>query len=280
MIEFDIAKQLQGKTGSQIFHFQGKIEKGSSIAIQGESGAGKTSLLRMLAGLMRPDEGRIVVDGMTWFDHTKGIHLLPQKRKVGFVFQDYALFPHLTVVGNLKFALPKGQSTDLIEELLTVTDLRYLRHQKPTQLSGGQQQRVALARALVQQPDILLLDEPLSALDEKMRRQLQDFLYHWQIEHRTTMVLVSHDRQEIAALTDEIWQINNGEIQEKQKISIDKLSVIIRTQIQSIVQRSDAIELTLRSLDGQLSQLVLPFDQAGKWKVGQWLELQVKAKDE
>lgn len=192
-----------------------KVVEGQFLTLYGKSGAGKTSILRMLAGLMRPDAGRIVVGEEVWFDQAKGIHWRPQKRSVGFLFQDYALFPNMTVKENLEFALLKGQSQGIIAELMELIELGELQDRRPETLSGGQQQRVALARALVQRPRLLLLDEPLSALDLDMREKLQRYLRKVHLEYGLTTILVSHDQQEIQRLSDEVYEVEQGRILRK-----------------------------------------------------------------
>jgi molybdate transport system ATP-binding protein len=275
MIEFDLSKQLQSDNGRLKFHFSGKIENGKCVAIQGASGAGKTSLLRMLAGLMSPNSGRIVVNGEVWYDHAQHINLSPQKRQLGFVFQDYGLFPHLSVAGNLKFALQKGQSNAIIEELLDITQLQQLRHQKPSQLSGGQQQRVALARSLVQLPQILLLDEPLAALDEKMRSQLQNFLKNWQKKYEMTMLLVSHDQNEIAILADEIWNIKDRQIREKQAVNVSTQKVCKRLKIEAMIPETQCILVRMMDQNGNYFELSLLAEEVKNWRVGQWVQLAI-----
>jgi len=153
-----------------------------------------------------------LVHGNTWLDSKNKISLTPQQRKVGFVFQDYALFPNMTVKENLQFALQKNQSQQIISELIELIELGELQHRKPKTLSGGQQQRVALARALVQKPELLLLDEPLSALDLEMRNKLQKYLLQVHQEYGLTTILISHDISEILKLSDEILVIENGKI--------------------------------------------------------------------
>ena len=189
-----------------------RIERGELVTLYGPSGAGKTSTLRMLAGLLSPQSGQIRVNGKTWFDAEAGINLPPGQRNIGYVFQDYALFPNMTVRENLCFALGKGEADNKVDEQLDVMELGALAGQKPAMLSGGQQQRVALARALVQQPDILLLDEPLSALDPPLRRRLSD---HLQQLHRSlglTTILVSHDSREILQLADRVMEMQEGKV--------------------------------------------------------------------
>lgn len=212
MIEILLEKKLQAARGEMTLKFQQNIESQSFVTLFGKSGVGKTSILRMLAGLMQADSGRIVVNGIVWLDTTQKVNLSPQKRQVGFVFQDYALFPNMTVEENLKFALRKNQSTKIIEELIEVIELEGLKKRYPITLSGGQQQRVALARSLVQQPKLLLLDEPLSALDKEMRKKLQDYLLEVHKRYQLTTVLVSHDEAEIARMTDKVFILEEGQV--------------------------------------------------------------------
>ncbi|MEL6720989.1 MAG: ATP-binding cassette domain-containing protein [Bacteroidota bacterium] len=213
MIELKVEKSLNGGVSGKIqLQVEATIASGQFIALYGKSGAGKTSLLRILAGLMKPEKGRIFVQEKVWFDDEKGINLSPQSRNIGFVFQDYALFPHLSVKGNLMFALKKNQEVKIVEELLQFMELEKLQDQKPAKLSGGQQQRVALARALVQRPSILLLDEPLSALDIEMRHKLQSYLLRVHQRYELTTILVSHDVAEISKMADLVLEIEEGKI--------------------------------------------------------------------
>jgi molybdate transport system ATP-binding protein len=188
-----------------------QVPRGQLVALYGESGAGKTSTLRMLAGLMAPDSGRIAVGGKTWFDPASGVNLRPQQRGLGFVFQDYALFPHLTVRQNLEFGAETGHKAG-VDELIALVELGELQHRKPGTLSGGQKQRVALARALVRRPALLLLDEPLSALDLKIRLKLQDYLLRLHREYGLTTLLISHDLGEIHKLCDRVLVLERGEV--------------------------------------------------------------------
>lgn len=188
------------------------IEDGQLVTLYGDSGAGKTSILRMVSGLMKPDGGQILINGEPWYDSGKGINIKTQKRKVGFVFQDYALFPNMTILENLRFALSKRQSEEVIHELIELIELGDLRNKLPFTLSGGQQQRVALARALVQKPEILLLDEPLSALDLKIRLKLQDYIIRVHKQYSLTTLLVSHDVGEISKLSSHVMILEEGKI--------------------------------------------------------------------
>ena len=188
------------------------VPAGGVLAIMGPSGAGKTSILKMIAGLVTPDQGVISVQDQIWFDAAKQINIRPQKRSIGYVFQEYALFPNMSVRDNLKYALSAGQKEQVIDEVLNLMHIQNLEHQKPVSLSGGQQQRVAVARAVVRQPQVLLLDEPFAALDKSMRTKLQDDLIEIHRRYQTTTLLVSHDPAEVAKMADEVIVLSNGKI--------------------------------------------------------------------
>jgi molybdate transport system ATP-binding protein len=186
------------------------FENGKFISLYGSSGAGKTSVLRMLAGFMKPDEGYVKMNEELWFDSSKGIHVKPQQRKIGFVYQDYALFPNMNVRENIAFALHKNDPVEIVDELLDLTGLSKLATRKTQTLSGGQQQRVALARAIATKPSLLLLDEPLSAIDNTMRIQLQKTLHEVHRRFNLTSILVSHDMEEIIQLSDSVIHLEQG----------------------------------------------------------------------
>ena len=212
MIEFKIKKTLQSSGGKMQLNVDVTIPKGEFVTLYGKSGAGKTSILRILAGLMQPEKGKVEVEGIIWYDSKKNISLSPQKRKVGLVFQEYALFPNMTVKENLEYALPKGDSSAIIDELIEIVELGDLKNRKPHSLSGGQQQRAALARSLVQKPQLLLLDEPLSALDAEMRSKLQQYIVRLHREYHLTTIMVSHDVSEILKMSDLVIELTDGKI--------------------------------------------------------------------
>ena len=212
MIELNFNKKLTAATGEMLLEVNTSIEKGSLVTLYGKSGAGKTSILRILGGLTNPDAGTIKVNDTLWFDKKQNFQLKPQKRNVGFVFQDYALFPNMTVNENLEFALEKNQSKKIISELIEIIELGELQNRKPTTLSGGQKQRVALARALVKKPSILMLDEPLSALDYEIRFKLQQYILQVHQEYNLTTILISHDISEILRMSNHVIELDNGKI--------------------------------------------------------------------
>ncbi|MBT8290326.1 MAG: ABC transporter ATP-binding protein [Muriicola sp.] len=212
MVEVRIHKKLGAGTAEFTLNTDLTIAEGSLLTLYGPSGSGKTSLLRGIAGLLPPDKGYIAFQDRTWFNSEKKINLPPQKRNIGYVFQDYALFPNMTVIENLKFAKSKSAPNNIIADLLDVMDLAALENRKPETLSGGQKQRVALARALVQQPDVLLLDEPLAALDTDMRLSLQDHILDAHNKLGLTTIMVSHDLGEIMKLSDTTAIMKEGRI--------------------------------------------------------------------
>ncbi|HUP03500.1 MAG TPA: ABC transporter ATP-binding protein, partial [Bryobacteraceae bacterium] len=174
----------------------------------GPSGAGKTTLMRLLAGLEEPDSGAIRFRGETWYDSARGLCLPPQRRRAGFLFQDYALFPHLTVAANVAYAA-RPEKARAAMETFGIADLAARR---PRELSGGQQQRVALARALAAEPALLLLDEPLSALDAPARARMRQDLRHMLRDSGVPSVVVTHDRVEALALGDRMAVMLDGRV--------------------------------------------------------------------
>jgi len=196
------------------------VQPGRLLTLLGPSGCGKTTTLRCLAGLERPDSGRIVIGESPVFDSAKGIFVPPSDRGIGMVFQSYAIWPHMSVFENVAFPLrvartrkyTSAEIKDKVRQALEMVRLGGFEHRSSTQLSGGQQQRLALARGLVHEPKVLLLDEPLSNLDAKLREQMRFELKHLQRTLRITTVYVTHDQAEALALSDEIAVFNAGRI--------------------------------------------------------------------
>ncbi len=211
-LAFQATKTLHTAQGPQLLDIGFQLEEGDLLSVYGPSGAGKTTVLRILSGLTTVASGRIEVDGSTWLDTDRHIDLPTRYRSIGFVFQDFALFPHLTVRQQLEFALPGKEDKKIIAELLALMELEALQDRRPSFLSGGQQQRVALARAIARRPRLLLLDEPLSALDEEMRFKLQEYLLTVHRHYRLTTVLVSHYLPEIVRLSDKTVVLEKGRI--------------------------------------------------------------------
>lgn len=199
MIAVDIHKKLRAGHGQTDLQVKLQAERGSITVIHGPSGAGKTTLLKIIAGLASADSSKIIIGGQTWQDTATGINLSPQQRKAGFVFQNYALFPNMTVRQHLEYATDDAA---WINELLKIGALNSLADRKPDYLSGGQQQRLAILRAMANKPELLLMDEPFSALDAKTKAGLlADLKVIW-AKMQTTVIIVSHHPQELTAITN------------------------------------------------------------------------------
>ena len=202
MIKIDINKKLHGANGEMDLNINLEIKEGEFLALTGFSGSGKTTLLRILAGLEEAS-GTINIDNNIWLNDK--FSLAPKKREIGFVFQDYALFPNFSVIDNLLYV---NKDKDLANYLLKMTELDELKNRFPQTLSGGQKQRISLCRALMNRPKILLMDEPLSALDSNMRTKLQDEILTLHKEFGTTTIMVSHDSSEIYCLANRMVVLN------------------------------------------------------------------------
>ena len=218
MTEKPVAIELEGVSkhfgkAAAVHDVSLAIGEGEFFSLLGPSGCGKTTTLRMIAGFEVPDEGRILLQGRD------GTAVAANRRPVNMVFQQYALFPHMSIYDNIAFGLkvkrvPRGEHAERIQAMLRVVELEGLERRRPRQLSGGQQQRVALARALVNRPAALLLDEPLGALDVKLRKQMQLELKRIQHELGTTFVYVTHDQDEALAMSDRIAVMNRGRVEQ------------------------------------------------------------------
>ncbi len=276
MIEIDIRKKLFGIKGDMDLDISLKIQNGDFIALLGESGSGKTTLLRTLAGL-EECEGEIKIDGEVW--KSKNFSLSVQKREIGFVFQDYALFPNLNVQENLLFV---KKDKNLAKYLLEMTELWGLKDRAVTTLSGGQKQRVSLCRAMMNSPKLLLLDEPLSALDNKIRVKLQQEILSLHHEFKTTTIMVSHDPSEIYRLSNRVIVLNQG------KITNDGLAknILLKTSGSQKfsffgeileINRVDVIYIVIVAIGQQLVEIVVSEKEAKELKIGARVDVSTKA---
>ena len=211
MLAVDVAKLL-GK-----FSLDAKFETASGVtALFGPSGAGKTSIANIVAGLIAPDRGRIVLDDTVLFDSATGINVPPHKRRIGYVFQEGRLFPHLTVRANLAYGRAmNGLERNIAEEkhVVDLLDIGHLLDRRPGKLSGGERQRVAVGRALLMQPRLLVLDEPLASLDRARKLEILPYLVRLRDEAKVPMIYVSHQAGEIVKLASQIVRIEDGRVQ-------------------------------------------------------------------
>ena len=217
-VELQIQKKL--RAGDRVFDLDIAFASDSErIVLYGPSGSGKSLTLKAMAGLMTPDAGHIRLDGRTLFDAGQQVNLRPQQRNVAYLFQDYALFPHLTVAQNIAFGLARGcvnlrrpATHPAVQKWIAAFGLQAIAGSHPAQISGGQRQRVALARALVSEPDILLLDEPFAALDLSLREHMRRELAELQRELGVHMLLITHDPADVETLGDEVFEVRDGRI--------------------------------------------------------------------
>jgi len=212
MLEVNVTRQL----GSLALEAGFRCETTGITALFGRSGAGKTSLVNMLAGLLRPERGRIVLRDQVLFDSQKGIDLPPEKRRLGYVFQEGRLFPHLSVRHNLTYGYnraPAGERHIALDRVVGLLGIEALLERRPNALSGGEKQRVALGRALLANPRLLLMDEPLAALDQPRKEEILPFIEQLKNELDLPIVYVSHSMQEIVRLADTLVLMSNGRIE-------------------------------------------------------------------
>lgn len=216
--DIDFSKQL--RHGDSSFDLRAAFQSGAQrLVLFGPSGAGKTQTLYVIAGLVRPDGGQVRVAGRTLFSSAQGVNLSPQQRRLAYVFQDYALFPHLSVRQNIAFARragwtnpPRGVRHDVVDHWIETFHLQSVADHHPHQVSGGQRQRTALARALVNDPTALLLDEPFSALDKGLRQHLREDLARLQRELKIPMLMITHDDDDVRLLADEVVHLRAGRV--------------------------------------------------------------------
>ncbi len=194
--------------------------------IFGPSGSGKTTILQCIAGLVKPDAGRIAIASDAVFDSEKRVDLSPQQRRTGYVFQDLALFPHMTAADNVAFGVRVNgaERTRLVRDVLERFRISHVAGQKPGEISGGERQRVALARALVTQPKVLLLDEPFSALDDALKQAIITDLKAWLAQQSIPVLFVTHDRGEAEALGDRMLLLHEGQIEKQEHPSSIQIS--------------------------------------------------------
>lgn len=276
MIKIDINKELHGQIGNINLEVNLHINEGEFIAITGKSGSGKTTLLRILAGLESAN-GKVLVDGKPWLEDKKSLAI--QKRNIGFVFQDYALFENMNVLQNLLYV---NKDKNLAFKLLEMTDLKNLINRYPNSLSGGQKQRLSICRALMNKPKLLLLDEPLSALDPKMRNSLQNEILALHKEFKTTTIMISHEPREIYKLSNRVILLEDGKIlndgtpkevllktQGSQKFSFEG-------EILDII-KIDVVNIAIISIGQQLVEVVLSNQELEGLKIGSKINVGTKA---
>jgi len=276
MLKIQINKALEGSSGKISLNVDLEIKEHSFVALSGASGSGKTTLLRILAGL-ESAEGNISVSNKPWLNAKQS--LAPQKRDIGFVFQDYALFDNMSIEQNLLYV---NKDKELASHLLSLTHLEALKDRRPATLSGGQKQRVSLCRALMNRPKLLLMDEPLSALDPQMRTKLQADILKLHKEFETTTIMVSHDPSEIYRIASRVLVLDAGQIVNDGSAK----DIFLRTQgsqkfslqgeLLDII-KADIIYIGIVSIGQQIVEVVLDEVEASTLNIGQSVQVNTKA---
>jgi molybdate transport system ATP-binding protein len=264
--------------------FELDLDPAGTLVLFGPSGSGKTTVLRCLAGLEHPDEGRITAGDEVWFDRSARVDLAPQRRRIGYLPQGFALFPHLDVRANIAYGIDGGSRVERntrVDELVGLLGLEGLEQRRPGQLSGGQQQRVALGRALARRPRLLLLDEPLSALDAPMREQLRLELRQLLVEAGLTSIVVTHDRTEALVLGDRVAVVEGGSIRQIGPT----LEVFDRPSgeaVARIVGVETVLPATVIAASGGLVRLRVgtgEVEAVGTWPLGAQVRISIRAED-
>lgn len=282
MISIAVNRVIKSKNDTFKLSCNFNIESGSFVSVFGPSGAGKTSLIRIIAGLDKIDDGFINIDNTIWVNTQEKINLKPQQRQVGMVFQNSALFPNMSTQQNLEYALNKGQSYQIINELIEILELKDIINKKPSQLSGGQQQKVALARALVQKPKILLLDEPLSALDDDMRFKLQDYILRIHKKYNLTTFLIRHNIAEVFKMSDTVLKLNNGQILKQGNPNEVLLDSKLSGKYKSIghilkIKKADIVNIVSVLTNNSIIKIVATTDEVNQLKIGDKVMVASKA---
>lgn len=242
------------------------LDRGDFVSISGISGSGKTTFLKILSGLIQPVNGDIIFGDQRWLDTQRGFLLSPQKRKIGMVFQDYALFPNMNVLDNIKFAAGSELEESYLHDILDALGLTHLLTRFTYQLSGGQQQRVAIARAIISKPQLLLMDEPFSALDEALKKSVQSFIYEIHQKYFFTTLIVNHQISDIKAFSNKFLKF------EEEKLVAYHPKMEYDFTVEGIILSKESSDLGMLrvtvSYNGNTYQIPMPAKEAGKLNVG------------
>jgi len=257
VIKLNLHKTYRARKDYVSFHFQANLKENQIVGIYGKSGVGKSTLLRMMSGLSEPDEGELAIGNQQWYNSSNKLNLKAQKRSVGFLFQDYALFPNMTVRKNIFYGVEQEQDKSFIQRLIKISELEDILNKYPSELSGGQQQRVALVRALARKPRILLLDEPLSALDEELRDKLQNEILEVKKILDITIIFISHSKTEVLKLADEILVLEDRKVK-FQGTPLEWFKKTSKPQKGVIVEVGDNNKTFKILVNGELVEVELP----------------------
>jgi len=268
MIKINIQKKLNGANGEFTLNANFKIQNGEFVSILGESGEGKTTLLRVIAGLEKA-QGVIQKGKEFWLENNRSLPV--QKRGIGYVSQDYALFENMSIIGNLNYV---SNNIELANELLKNFGLWDLKNRNIKSLSGGQKQRVSIARALVIKPKLLLLDEPLSALDKKRRESLQNHIINYTKEFNSTTIMVTHNTHEAYFMSDKIFLLKDGKIVEQKRDNLLNEQLFIKAKILDFTLDTNKYKAIVL-INNSLFKVSLPKEKYPNLQIGDFIELKI-----
>ena len=274
MIQVNILKLLNFSKGKGALDISIALKEGGCYGLFGESGSGKSTLLKIIAGLTIPDNGKISVGNKVWLDSVSKINLPPYQRNIGFVFQENSLFPNMSVFQNLSYALKNSGSPYSVHEMLQMVELEEFQNVSPCHLSGGQVQRLAIARALIRNPPIILLDEPFSSLSQHLKAEMKRWLKKIHDKFQPTLLIVSHDPEELTELCNIVYKIEHGKIVEEGSPEVlfnNKKTVrCLITDIRKFMPLT--LEIILDS-QGEKIELKVPANLFSHLKKGEFLDI-------
>ncbi len=251
-------------------NIKASFKKNAINIIYGPSGSGKTSLLRLISGLDKAKKGRITNGKTNWLKTSSKEFYPIAKRQIAYVFQDYGLFPNMTVLKNITFS-KTNINQNLLNDVISTLEIKHLLNVKPDELSGGQKQRIALARALLQEPKLLLLDEPLNSLDQHLKNKLQIYLIKLQRTYKFTVIMVSHNIEEVLKISDYVFVMNQGEIIEQglaNDLFLNNKNNTLRATVLSIEEQSVTVLIGSQKINIKKQQI-----QTSEFEVGQLVEI-------
>jgi molybdate transport system ATP-binding protein len=289
MLSVDIEKEI-ATAGTPVFRLQIKTEfKPGFTILFGPSGAGKSTLLDCIAGLVKPDKGKIIFGDEVFFDSEKDAFMSPERRGIGYVFQSLALFPHLTVAENIAYGITKltaARRQERMKRILGAFHIQRLQERKPGVLSGGEKQRVALARSVITEPRVLLLDEPLTGLDAGLRQAIVEDLRNWNSEQRIPILYVTHNREEVDAVGDHVLAMAEGRargegapgdvLDSPRLMPLAQASGFENLLFGRVLEHRPADGVMRIGLDGSQSELEIPL---GNEKIGEMVQVAIRAGD-
>jgi molybdate transport system ATP-binding protein len=279
MLQVNVEKKYNNAFGEFSLSVDIEVNKGVVSCFFGPSGAGKSTALKLITGIIKPDNGEIKLDNNIWFNDKKRINIPIQKRKIGYIFQEESLFPNMTVFQNVKFG---SKDNKFVEEIIAEFNLQSLLQRYPHELSGGQRQRVVLARTLAYQPELLLMDEPFSALDYHSKEEIMNYIAFIKNKYHLTIIIISHDLKEVLKIADYLYQFKEGKIiKEGKPVDIfthNKLSGKLQLYGEIVnIEKKDIIYIVTVYENNTLHKIVVSGNNINNYNVGDKVVIASKA---